>query len=79
MKQKIKQLINDPEKGLISDLNKLQGMLKDNGVNVTLEKIKEVRDEQNWHQLTQIPKKQKEFNNHCSIKWFFVLYGYYGV
>ena len=51
--------MNDPETGLVSDLNKLQGMLKDNGVNTTLEKIKEVRDEHNWHQLTQIPKKQK--------------------
>ena len=62
MKQRIKQLINDPEKGLIGDLNKLQSMLKDNGVNATLEEIKENRNKQNWHQLTQIPKKQKEFN-----------------
>ena len=37
-------------------------MLKYNGVNATLEEIKEIRNKQNWHQLTQIPKKQKEFN-----------------
>ena len=33
--QQIRQLINDPEKGLNSDLKKLQTMLKDHGINTT--------------------------------------------
>jgi len=44
--EKIKELINDPTKGLTSDLKKLQTMLKDHGINATQKKIKEIRDKQ---------------------------------
>ena len=61
--QQIRQLINDPEKGLNSDLKKLQTMLKDHGIITTQKKIKEIRDKQNWYQLTKKVKKQKHFNS----------------
>jgi len=61
-KSKIKQLLNDSSKGLTSDLTKLQQMLKDNGIDATQEEIKEVRNSLPWHQLTNVPKKEKKFN-----------------
>jgi hypothetical protein len=58
----IKQLLNDPTKGLTSDLTKLQAMLKENNINATQEEIKEIRNTLPWHQLTNVSKKQKTFS-----------------
>ena len=62
MDKKVKELLNDPKTGLTSDLTKLQKMLKENGINMTQKQIKEIRDKQEWHQITYLPKKEKKFN-----------------
>ena len=55
--------INSPSTGLISDLSKLQKMLKEKGIDLSEKDFKKIQYQQEWYQLTQEKKKPKKFNS----------------